>query len=92
MIQDDVNEEKFADDVKEKDYEDMRTELEAMLKEKDPGEVFKTVQIFSDFVIRFCGPMHAAAATEEPAATEEAAAAEERADSDEVKEEREITD
>nr|XP_024365907.1 uncharacterized protein LOC112277602 isoform X1 [Physcomitrium patens]XP_024365908.1 uncharacterized protein LOC112277602 isoform X1 [Physcomitrium patens] len=91
-IQDDVNEEKFADDVKEKDYEDMRTELEAMLKEKDPGEVFKTVQIFSDFVIRFCGPMHAAAATEEPAATEEAAAAEERADSDEVKEEREITD
>lgn len=55
QIQGDINEEKIADAVDRKDYKDMQTELEDMLKEKRPADVFKAVKIFSTFVLRFCG-------------------------------------
>lgn len=65
QIQDDVNEEKLADKVNRKDCEDMQDALEDMLKEKRPADVFKAVQTFSTFVLRFCGGEEGAGAPEE---------------------------
>ncbi|KAG0616113.1 hypothetical protein M758_5G091300 [Ceratodon purpureus] len=60
QIQDDVNEEKFVDEDKKKDCEDMRTKLQDMLKERKPAIVFNAVEIFSTFVLKFCGEVKGA--------------------------------
>lgn len=66
QIQDDVNEDKLTDKVNRKDFEDMEDALEDMLKERQSADVFKAVQTFSTFVLRFCGGEEGARAPEEP--------------------------
>ena len=55
-----MNEEKFVGESKKKDCEDMRATLEDILKEKKPTNIFNAVQIFSIFVLKFCGEIEGA--------------------------------
>lgn len=56
------------DKTNKTDCEDMREALEDMLIEKRPADVFKAVQAFSTFVLKFCGGEEGSGGSDEPAA------------------------